>query len=104
MAPVAELDKMMASMSPENAQAGMDAWMSWNTNNQASIVDMGQPLGKNKRVTMQGASDMRNDICGYTIVQAETHDAAAALFERHPHFEIPGAYIEVLECMTIPGM
>src|SRR5687767_1041828 len=47
-----------------------------------------------KRVSPDGISDTRNAMTGYVIVKAESHEAAARLFEDHPHFsilEVPGA-------------
>jgi hypothetical protein len=41
----------------------------------------------------------------FTIVQAESQEAAAKLFLKHPHFTIfPGESIEVMEIMPIPAM
>lgn len=104
LAPVASIDKMMASATPEQMKAGMDAWMGWFKSNQQSMVDMGAPLGKTKRVTADGVSSARNEVTGYTVVWAESQDAAAALFKNHPHLQVPGAYIDVVAVMPIPGM
>ncbi len=106
MAPKSAIDQMrrrMKTMTPEQAKAGMDLWMTWARENAKSIVELGAPLGKTKRITDSGAADARNEITGYSIVQAESHDDAARLFEGHPHFQIPGASIELLERMPIPG-
>ena len=89
----------------EQEKAGMDAWMKWVMENEASIVDLGSPLGKTKRINAEGISDTKNEVTGYTIVQAESHEAAAALFANHPHFMIfPGQSVEVMECLPIPKM
>jgi len=41
---------------------------------------------------------------GYVLVQAESHEAAAKMFERHPHFTIfPGDSVEIMEVLPIPG-
>ena len=43
-------------------------------------------------------------ISGYSMVQAESRDAAARLFEDHPHLEMPGdSSIELLEFLPLPG-
>ena len=85
--------------------AGVQAWQAWAQANAKGIVDMGGPLGKTKRVSKQGITDVRNEMGAYTIVQAESHEAAAKLFENHPHFTIfPGDAIEVMERLPIPGM
>lgn len=85
--------------------AGMKAWMEWGTTNAASIVDNGAPLGKTKRIGPEGISDIRNSIAGYTIVKAESHEAAAKLFLNHPHFALfPGDAVEIMECLPMPPM
>jgi hypothetical protein len=84
-------------------KAGMDGWMQWMTTHQPSITDIGAPLGRTKRITATGIADIRNQLAGYTIVQAETHEAAAALFLKHPHFTLfPGDGVEVMECLPLP--
>jgi len=86
-------------------QAGMEAWKAWVEKHQASIVDQGAPLGKTKRISAGGITDIRNDMAAYNVVQAESHEAAAKLFEQHPHFTIfPGDAVEVMECLPMPGM
>ena len=65
---------------------------------------MGGPLGKTKKVSEQGIEDISNLMSGYTVVRAESHDAAAKLFERHPHFTIfPGDSVEVMPVLPIPS-
>ena len=106
LATPADFEKAMQGSSAEQQKKGMEAWMQWMTKHQASLVDGGAPLGKTKRVDVNGMSDSRNGVGGYTIVQAETHEAAARLFGKdHPHLAwMPGAWIEVMEIMSIPGM
>lgn len=65
---------------------------------------MGGPLGKTKKVTERGVEDVANEIGAFTIVRAELHEAAARLFEKHPHFTIfPGKSIEIMPVLPIPG-
>lgn len=92
-------------MRKANDQTGMQAWMKWATDNKSSIVDMGSPLGKTKRIDKNGITDSKNELGAWTVVQAESHEAAAELFKNHPHFMIfPGEAVEVMECLAIPGM
>lgn len=85
-------------------QAGMRAWGQWVRRHQAAIVDGGAPLGKTKRVGPEGVSDIRNAMAAYTIVMAESHEAAARMFEDHPHFTLfPGDGVEIMECLPLPG-
>jgi len=104
LAPIAAMDQMMAKATPEQMKAGMDAWWAWMNNNKSALVDMGAPLGKTQRVTTAGVSSVRNEVTGYTIVEAESHDAAAKMVVGHPHLMVPGAYIDVLSVTAIPGM
>jgi hypothetical protein len=84
--------------------SGIKAWMDWGTANSAAIVDQGSPLGKTKRASAEGVTDIKNAMTGYVIVQAESHEAAAKLFENHPHFTIfPGDSVEIMECLPLPG-
>jgi hypothetical protein len=69
----------------------------------ASFADSGGPVGKTKQVAASGATDTKNDIGGYSIVQAESQEAAAALFADNPHLTMPRATVEVMEIMPMPG-
>ena len=89
----------------EREQAGMQAWQNWATSNVKNIVDQGAPLGKTKRITAEGIADIRNAMAAYTVVQAESHEAAAEIFQNHPHFSIfPGDGVEIMECLPMPEM
>lgn len=69
-----------------------------------SIVELGAPLGKSLRVTKSGASPVRNELGGYSVLQAESKEALAETLKGHPHFMTPDGYIEVVEIIPIPGM
>jgi hypothetical protein len=105
MANPADMEKIMRDSTPEQQKKGMEAWMKWMGEHQASLVDRGAPVGKTKRVDAKGASETKNSVCGYSIVQADSADAAARLFNKdHPHLQMPGAWLEVVEIMQVPGM
>jgi hypothetical protein len=85
-------------------QEGIAAWKAWAEKNQAAIVGMGGPLGKTKKVTAGGVEDISNQLSAYTVVRADSHEAAAKLFEKHPHFMIfPGDSVEIMPVLPIPG-
>jgi leucyl aminopeptidase (aminopeptidase T) len=89
----------------EAEKTGIAAWNKWGTDNKNAIVDHGSPLGKTKRIDRNGISDTRNEMAAWTVVEAESHEAAAKLFEKHPHFMIfPGTAVEVMECLPMPQM
>ena len=105
MASGPDFEKMMKNSTPEQQRKGMEAWMKWLNDNKASILEGGAPLGKTKRADGAGVSDIKNNMGGYSVVQAETHDAAAKLFGKdHPHLQMPGAWVEIMEIMPLPGM
>lgn len=102
------MQKYMAmdeAMRKENDMKGMQAWMKWATDHKGDIVQMGSPLGKTKKIDKSGISDIRNEMGAWTVVQANSHEQAAKMFENHPHFTVfPGERVEVMECLAIPGM
>lgn len=84
--------------------AFMQAWGEWAEKYKAHILDDGAPCGKTKLVSKQGISATENAITGYTIVEADSHEAAAEMFTSHPHVAMLDLSIEVMECPPIPGM
>lgn len=87
----------------QREQAGMKAWGDWMARHHAAVVVQGSPLGKTKRIDPSGIADIKNTLVGYVVVQAESHEAAARMFENHPHFTIfPGDSVEIMECLPIP--
>jgi hypothetical protein len=83
---------------------GIAAWHKWMDDNAAAVVFAGGPLGKTKRVGKDGITDIHNHMAGFIVVQAESHDAAARMFEGHPHFTIfPGDSVEVMPCLPVPS-
>lgn len=103
MAPVASFERMMKDTTPEQQKAGMDAWMAWSKKASGFTVDLGAPLGKSLRVTPAGASPVRNELGGYSIMQGESKESLAEKLKGHPHFTIEGGYIEIVEVMPMPA-
>jgi hypothetical protein len=83
---------------------GMAAWQAWATRHQADIVAMGGPLSTTKRVSGRGTEDISNELSAFTVVRAASHEAAAKMFENHPHFSVfPGEAVEIMPILQIPG-
>ncbi|MCK9917858.1 hypothetical protein MXD81_52840 [Microbacteriaceae bacterium K1510] len=81
---------------------GVPQWVAWEKANAASFRDRGM-VGKTKRVTKDGIVDAQNAICGYIVVEADSIEAAAKLFENHPHLTIfPGDGVDIMPFMTGP--
>jgi hypothetical protein len=96
--------EQMASTSPEQAQEAMGLWMKWAEKAGPALVDLGSPLG-NSLLTPNGAQgDTGTPVGGFSILEAVSADAVLHLLDDHPHLHAPGAVIEVLEYMQIPGM
>jgi hypothetical protein len=80
----------------EEGKKTMEAWMAWFSHTGVHVVDPGAPFGPRKVVGgTTGAGAM-----GYTIVAADTMDAALKLTENHPHLAVGGS-IEVCEAAPI---
>lgn len=78
-------------------------WQTWTTAN-AGMVKETSGAGKTKRVSAHGIEDTKNDVMMFSIVEADSQEAAAKIFEGHPHLGIPKATIEVMSINTLPGM
>ncbi len=79
-------------------------WDEWMVAHSEVLAGPTAGLGKNKRVTVAGAEDAANDLMMYSMVTAESSEAAAEIFVAHPHLEIPGAWIDVMQANELPGM
>lgn len=92
--------------SSEEMQRAMSAWMSWSEKVGPGMVDFGTPLAAGTRVTGDGStSPSDRQVVGYTILEADSRDAALDLAKAHPHLTMPGGCeIEVHEAQPVPGM
>jgi hypothetical protein len=91
----------MSNATPEQAQAGMEAWMQWAGKAGKAIVDLGSPLSLVAKVGKAGADQ---HIGGFSVLEADSKEALTKLLDGHPHFQTPGDNsIEMLEFLPIPG-
>lgn len=93
----AELLEQWKDMSQEDGEKEMAEWMKWMETHESALIDAGNPVGKNMRINNNGASDVSNEICGYTILQAESHEDASKMLSSNPHVVPQWAYIELME-------
>ena len=101
MMPPLAMDEARKTSTPEKQKEEMVSWGKWMESIKASTVDGGAPTGKNIRVNIKGSTMVRNEICGYVVVEAETLEDAAKLFEGNPMLAMPEAYVEVAECVSM---
>jgi hypothetical protein len=98
-ADVAALEQM-ANSTPEQQQAGMDAWNTWAAKAGNAVVDLGSPLSPKRHL---GPGSGLADVCGYSMLECDSAEAAEAALDGHPHTEWGGS-IDVVELLSIPGM
>jgi hypothetical protein len=89
--------EQMAQSTPEQTQAGMDAWTAWAEQAGDAVVDLGTPVE-----VVETGGDSGDPIGGYSILQAESNEALGKVLEDHPH-KAMGGTIETLECLRMPG-
>ena len=89
----AKTDPEKRKPAEEKMRKDWDQWMRAN----ASLLRVTEAAGKTKAATAAGIADIKNDIMLYSIVEAESHEAAATAFANHPHLTIPQASIQVME-------
>lgn len=78
-------------------EVGLAALAAWDEAHRDAIVYPGGPLGPTKRTTAEGVTDVVNLLTVFVVVRAPSHEAAAKLFEGHPHFTIfPCDGVEVM--------
>lgn len=83
--------EQLAQATPEQQQAGMQAWMQWFGKAGDAVVDGGSPV-----------TGGDGTVGGYSILQAESAEALQQVLEGHPHTQV--GTIEVLEFLPMPGM
>jgi hypothetical protein len=99
MADWAKTDPAIRQPEEQKMQAAWGKWMG----EHAKMIASTEVGGKTKRVTASGVSDTKNDIILYSFVEAESHDAAARIFENHPHLQIPQSSIEIMHVRPMTG-
>jgi hypothetical protein len=92
MADWAKTDPDKRKAAEEKMKAEWQKWMG----DHGKMVKLTEAAGKTKRITASGISDTKNDICLYSFIEADSHEAAAKIFKDHPHLQIPQSSIEVM--------
>jgi hypothetical protein len=76
----------------EKMQSEWNAWMAAHSD----MIKETAGVGKPKRIDSAGVTDARNDIMMYSFVEGESLEVVADVFKDHPHYGIPGAWIEIM--------
>ncbi len=87
--------------SPEEGAKQMARWQAWLGGLGDAVVNPGTPLGKSRIVSSDGVSDDggSNPLTGFSIVEADSMDAALEMAKECPFLEI--GTIEVAEVMKM---
>lgn len=95
--------EQMKNMSPEDMKTGMAAWMKWAEKCGEHLIDMGAPLDTGIHITKSASNTSSTTVGGYSILHADSMDAAKELLKGHPHLEWGSEYyIEVHEKIPLP--
>jgi len=88
--------------SPEEEAKQMAKWKAWVGGLGDAVVNPGTPLGKPKTVSSSGVSDDggSDPLLGFSIVKADSMDAALEMAKACPTLEIGGT-LEVAEVMEM---
>ena len=99
----ATVREQMANATPEQMQAGLEAWRVWATKVGYALVDLGTPLGHTTHVGPGAASG--DSVCGYSILEAGSADEVETLLDGHPHLAMTeGASVDVFEIIPVGDM
>jgi hypothetical protein len=93
----------MEQFTPEESAEQLRAWGEWMGRLGSALVDGGAPFGERAAVADDGTTPAPGDLNGYTIVEADSLEAARALTERHPFLtEGKGRFtVEIFELVPI---
>ena len=95
----------MEDFTPEQGAESLAAWTDWIQRVGPALVDPGKPFGPSAAVADDGSVATASDQNGYSIVEADTLEAAKALADKHPFLaEGKGRFqVEVFELLPMPG-
>ncbi len=87
---------------PEAQEQVMQAWTAWFTELGAAIVEPGNPFGASAAVATDGSvgSGSSTGIGGYTVITADSLDAATALAKGCPQLAAGGT-VEIFEALEM---
>ena len=93
----------MAELTTEQGEEQARLWNSWIARTGSALVDVGSPCGTRTAVVDDGTSVEPSDQNGYSIVRADTLEAAKDLVREHPFLaEGKGRFaVEIFELLPM---
>ncbi len=88
---------------PEEGEKVMAAWQSWMENAGDAFATPGAPVGMSKTVSANGVADDggANPVSGYSVINAETIDAAVQLAKDCPMVVDGSGNVEIAEILDM---
>ena len=88
---------------PEEGQKVMEAWMAWYGSMGDAVTNGGAPVGMSKTVSLSGVEDNggANPLSGYTVVKADTIEAACEMAKGCPLVQDGSGSVEVAEVLQM---
>lgn len=94
----------MSQMTEEQVSDVMAKWGAWMGRVGSALVDVGTPFGPGHSIVDDGTTGEAVSLSGYSIVEADSMEAARALADGHPYLsEGKGDFaIDMYELMPVP--
>lgn len=88
--------------SPEQGAKHMAAWKAWMQGLGDAVVDPGMPVSGSKTISSDGVMDggVGHVLSGYTVIQADSMDAAVVMAQACPHID-NGGTLEVANVLDM---
>lgn len=82
----------------------MSEWMAWKDEAEKQIkFQFGSPMQAVVKVTADEVSESASQASGYFMIEGDKK-VVLALLPTHPHLQRPGASMDVLEMVAMPGI
>jgi hypothetical protein len=91
-------------MTEEQSNEVMAQWNVWMEKHGAALADLGAPFGAHASVGGDGNEQTPANLAGYTIVEADSLEAAKGFCDGHPFLHGTGAdfAVDIFELVPVP--
>lgn len=98
------MSEFMVRNTPEERQAGLDAWMKWKEEAEKTVkFEFGAVVQAVSRIKQNEVIDSPNQASNYAFAEANSKDDVVKALQNHPHLQRNDASIDVLEFLSMPG-
>lgn len=91
-------------MTEEQGREVRELWVAWVEKHRPALADIGSPLGASIGVGGDGRDQKATSLGGYSIVEADSIEAAKGLTDGHPFLDGAGAdfAVDIYEMLPSP--